>query len=386
MGRISPWPWVLLTALVVAAAPAPAHRPPQDLRYVDGHWTAWNPPTSFPEGAEIYRVVRGDTLWDLAGRFYGNPYLWPQIWEHNPYVLDAHWIYPGDPLVVGIEVTPIEEVLAAAEESMEDADAGLKLGSAGGPPVPLGTETDISCSGFIGAPDEKFERFIVGSEYQSLAPTLKPAAGIHLTGRYGDVDTVKLELSTGDIVYVDGGRAANLYPGMDFTIVSPAETVEHPIRRRPLGRFYAFDGRLRILSVQETTAIAEIVHSCLPIHVGAALLPYEPQPVPLARRTPQVGVNNPVAVEHLRDAPIIVRSEARVVSIGQDHLVYLDRGSDSVTPGDLFTIYRLNAEGLPPVVIGEVGVLLVHERSSVAKVLESRYTVHVGDRLDLKSR
>jgi hypothetical protein len=39
---------------------------------------------------------------------------------------------------------------------------------------------------------------------------------------------------------------------------------------------------------------------------------------------------------------------------------------------------------LPPVVIGELAILSVHKSSSVAKIIESRYPVYIGDRLELK--
>ena len=49
---------------------------------------------------ETHTVRKGDTLWDLANKWLGDPHLWPQVWDQNRYILDSHWIYPGDPLAV----------------------------------------------------------------------------------------------------------------------------------------------------------------------------------------------------------------------------------------------------------------------------------------------
>ncbi len=378
-----------LMMLILWAAPGlSADSPPRDLRLAGDHWTAWDPPTEFPQGAELHVIEVGDTLWDLASRFYGDAYLWPQLWERNRYILDAHWIYPGDPLIVDVEVVPMEQVAGLpvddGEPREDQGKSGVRLGTANSAPVPLGNEADIYCSGYLGPVDESFGYSIVGSEYGAMAPTLSVRSGGLELG-YGRHDTVKVALSDGDIVYLDGGRAGGLAPGSQFTVVHPEEVVRHPASGDVVGRLYRYEGRIRVLSVQEQTAIGEVIHACDGVLVGAFLQPFEPEPIPLARRTPVRPVNYPAAASSLVGSPVIVESNDRVVSLGQGHLVYIDHGSNQdVVPGDLFTIYRRNRDGLPPVVIGELAVLSVQPDTAVARILESRFTVYVGDLLDPK--
>src|SRR5512145_1036616 len=80
-----------------AGAETSSTRPPQNLKKVGDHWTAWDSPAG-QEGD--YLIQSADTLWDLSAKWLGDPYLWPQVWEQNRYIEDSHWIYPGDPLKV----------------------------------------------------------------------------------------------------------------------------------------------------------------------------------------------------------------------------------------------------------------------------------------------
>jgi nucleoid-associated protein YgaU len=395
--NVRPVGYVLAMLLVVSTATAVgADRPPKDLHWTGDHWTPWNPPAP-PADVQVYKIVRGDTLWGIAKRTYGNPYLWPQIWEKNQYILDAHWIYPGDPLVLGPEVAPAEKLAAEGTGTAEPAtEAGepepskpvpgvLNAGAAASPPSPLGAESDIYCSGYVGDVGETFPYSIVGTEYDALSPRLLDRAGAAETGTYGVINTAKYGLSTGDLVYLDGGSERGLTPGQLFTIVEPAQRVIHPVSRQLFGRFFHYVGRVRVLSVQEKTAIAEIVHSCDPVMVGSRLIPFQAEPVPLGRRTAMRPVNYPTAAEKLADAPTIIFSQDDIVSMGEDHVVYIDRGAQAdVTPGDVYTIYRQNRPGLPPVILGELAILSVHPKSSVARIIRSRYEIFVGDRLEVK--
>lgn len=54
-----------------------------------------------PVAGQLYTIVKGDTLWDIASVVYGSGFKYKIIWDANKSNLrsnDPHWIYPGEQL------------------------------------------------------------------------------------------------------------------------------------------------------------------------------------------------------------------------------------------------------------------------------------------------
>lgn len=62
--------------------------------------TAQENPVLASNYPDRYTVVKGDTLWDIAGKFLRDPWRWPEVWQGNPQVENPDLIYPGDVLVM----------------------------------------------------------------------------------------------------------------------------------------------------------------------------------------------------------------------------------------------------------------------------------------------
>lgn len=364
---------LLLVALPLMAQKKGSTRPPADLHKVGDHWTAYNPPdpATFPAGSRVHIIERGDTLWDLAQKYYNSPYLWPQLWEANTYITDAHWIYPGDPLLVQGEVAsgtvPTETDVSM---TLGGDDATANIGASLGAPVALGTEADVFCWGYLGHPDEPLPNRVTSFEDVEVKVT--------------EFTLVQdMGVSEGDILFVEGNASTGLAAGETYMVVKPAELIEDPDTGELVGRHYDYRGQVRVLCINDDTATAIVTQSCDVINIGDRLKPMPMLPVPLARQTAMADTCTPPSG---KAEGHIVNAKDYHFALGVGSLVEINLGRDNfIEPGDFLTVYRDQEHAaLGRQILGEIGILTAEGNTATARILRMRYAMRVGDRVELK--
>jgi hypothetical protein len=429
---------VILAAAVVLSAslaqqqpdpePQGSHRPPKPLYLRGDHWTPYTPPdeASFPAGTKVHRIVKGDTLWDLAGSYMRDNYLWPKIWEANQYVLDSHWIYPGDPLVIPPLPVVVPEVAQtdpapAAPQAPVLPDASdlppalpEDTASALESPIPVVPEVEPEA-------EEEPEPELAQAEPPPAAPEPEPEpeppapppSAIHevdvecsewIVRKFkkpdlkvrGFEDAHGIAPTVGDYVLLNQGAEDGIKAGAEFVLVRPGTVVENPITGRNVGLDIRPRGRVTVVLVHPESATAEVTSACEEIEIGDFLIPHEPREAPyvanqdfnrLAYKPSGKKMGHIVLAN---DSTQVVRGKAvthNVSLVAAGTVVQIDLGArDGIQPGDWFTVLLDSPYGkkFPPQVLGEGVVIRTEERASTAKILSSDYDIPLGARIELK--
>ena len=306
--------------------------------------------TSTPESGVakvIYVVHTGDTLWDIAGRYMNSAYYWPKIWERNPFVINPHWIYPGDQL----NLYPSSEKLSGP--SLQTTQ------------VEMAQAETVKSETIMETTSEQPKVIFKGAWSMGYLDMGETQAAGSIMSNPDD----KALLGTGDLVYVNVGSNLGVKQGDLFTIFRIVSDIKHP--RPPyhvVGHRVVNLGELKIGQVKENVADARIINSYREIQDGDRIAPFTP---PLSQEIPFTP--NQIALDGY-----VVANKNDTVSMGKDEIIYIDKGAqDGVLRGNVFEVYlpgetKLDAAtgqtvNLPDQVIGQL--LVVDPRSTTSVVL-----------------
>ncbi|WLT32658.1 LysM peptidoglycan-binding domain-containing protein [Geothrix sp. PMB-07] len=342
---------------------------------VEAHSSKWDYPKelSVPEGSKTHIVQKGDTLWDLAGKYLGNPYAWPQIWELNQWIKDPHWIYPGDPLVIDLARA------VATAGSVPDAVANLQPDLRRADPSAMRRpELGFSFQDFIQLP------FLAP---QGAEAYYKDQGAFTITSNKRDD---RKYLGEGEQVYLNGGADQGLKVGDRFLVLKTvSKRLVHPsIAKKKLGDVIQQIGVVRIVTAQSKGSVAVIERSLDSVEVGNRLVKFvEPANIPAQFRT---DTTEPVKLA--ANAGVVVYARDAKQHVGSGDMIVIDKGAnDGLKVGDVLLAVRTRKypvgsgkEKHPPTetttyYLGQVLVVRADAQSSTCRVLRSVEEILGGD-------
>lgn len=347
-----------LPAPATREAPAPATKPV--------------PPPVRKNAPFRYVVKPGDTLWSISSRFLRSPWLWPEIWYENPYIANAHLIYPGD--VITFSNANGRAVLSISRGGALVATTSSELTTRFVRPrierTPLAQAIPTIPYDEIASLLSK-PRVMTADQYENAPYVLQPSDG-------------RLLASAPNSVFARGIPEGQNLVGTDFSIVKKDKELTEPQTSCTLGYEVTYLGQGTVTAGGDPATL-QLQSSTQEIAAGDRLLPVEtgivPSQFPLL--TPRVVV----------DADII-DVIGGLEEVGQYQVVVLDRGSLSdLQMGDVLAIYRRGevvadpyAHGklsrsvrTPDQASGQLVVFRVFPRVSFALVMHALRPVRIGD-------
>lgn len=366
----------LLVALALAVPSLGAQEPatPEAIK-VEAHSSKWDYPKELkvPEGSKTHLVQKGDTLWDLAGKYLGNPYAWPQIWELNQWVKDPHWIYPGDPLIIDLARA------VATAGSVPESVTNLQ---------PDQRRLDLSA---VRRPELGFSF----QDFIQLPFFASEGAEAHYKGQGAfAITSNKREdrqfLGEGETVYMNGGADQGVKVGDRFLILKTvSRKLMHPIiAKKKLGDVIQQVGVVRVITTHGKGSVA-VIERCLDsVEVGDHLVRFiEPANIPLQLRTDTV---DPIKVT-ANAAVVVYTRDAKQHSAGGD-MILIDRGAnDGLKVGETLLAVRVRSFPVGPEgakkpakettthYLGQVLVVRTDAHTATGRVLRSNEELHLGD-------
>jgi len=430
---------ILIIALLVATTafgqaaqeptkPIPQQGPPPKNLSVrpDGHVSANQDPAN-AEKFDVHIVIKGETLSEISSEVMKNSRLWPQLWEQNEHIINPHWIYPQDKILIK-PVTPITEAKPPEPEpEPEKPEAVAEVTPPQRPiqqPPPSPPPQPVVPPAIVVEPEKpvsevKFEDvYCSGSVRTASLP--KNLMVISKFDPSGGVLSVEAEY-----VYLSQGSEEGIAAGNLYQVVRPTKTMTNP-KGHPhdLGMHYLDVGQVKVVLAQPDFSLARVDYTCADgVDVGDILMPFERIAVPVPSRprpfNPVMMTSSGVTgnIVSTKDVMLNYGSTMKASNhvpgvLGTEHLgalhrgiasegsiVYVDVGQDkSVQPGDVFIVYR-NVKGevdqrlynYPSDVnklktarraIGELVIMKVGELASTALVTYSTDSLVLGDSVE----
>ncbi|MBA2076073.1 LysM peptidoglycan-binding domain-containing protein [Aeromonas veronii] len=263
---------------------------------------------------ESYVVQKGDTLWDISGKYLSEPWLWPRLWNINPQIANPHWIYPGD--VLHLSWVNGEPRLGKA---MQGGKQVIRLGPKTryenkANPIPTLPISEIG-------PFLQTDHILADSQQQKTLP--------YLLGS----DQKHIGMLEGDTLYVQG----SLTPGQVYGIYHPGVVYKDRETGELLGQEAIFAGVVRAVArLDGDRTEVTLTHNQREVLQGDKVMPLPAQENMPAVFTPKAAPA--ITPGYIIDLPNKTRGG------GKFDVVLINRGGrDQLVAGDVLDVRRPGA-------------------------------------------
>ena len=317
-----------------------------------------------PDAPNRHVVVKGDTLWDISGKFFADPWKWPHIWGLNKDTIkDPHWIYPGDVVF------------------LDRSSGTLRIGQMG----TAGARDARDASGIVRLSPKVREDLSIHDAIPSIpASAIAPFLSRPLVIEEGMLDDApmligaregRVILGTGDICFARG-LTSDL--GDQWQIYRPGKKFIDPDSGEVLGIEVVYLGDAEVMNFSDISTIS-ITHSIQETHRGDRLV--APSAETALTYLPRAPENNITAR--------VISVYGGVSQAGQNTAITLNKGArDGVEIGHVLALYHkgevVKSEGesytLPDERYGLVFVFRVFDKVSYALVMQTKMPVQLLDR------
>ncbi len=221
----------------------------------------------------IYTIKKGDTLWDISAKFLKDPFLWPKLWQRNPYITNPHWIYPGNPVRLSImeeekKVEPpkvVEEKPQEVKEVKPEVVEVREVKKVEPPPVVEKKPEVVAEKKPVEEkkvyPEIRSAGFIASLDYKGI--------GIILDNKEG-----KNLMAEGDVLYLSFKAAERISIGNKYTIFRASDVIRDPVTDRKIGRKYNISGNIEIIDQFGNFYTARVLEAFDAIYKGDMIQPY----------------------------------------------------------------------------------------------------------------
>ena len=257
-----------------------------------------------------YVVVKGDTLWDISGRFLKDPWRWPQIWNMNrAEIKNPHWIYPGDMVV--LDRSGKEPRLSLVKGGQGDMQT-IKLS-------PGARATTIDSGAIPAIPIRAIHPFL-------SQPRVVPLGAFDDAPFILGSNAERVVLASGDNAFATGGK-----PGVTrWNILRPGKMLKDPETGEVLGYEVEYLGDARTL-VEGAPQKIRITQSAKEILAKDKLVEADDK---------TVFEFAPHAPDH-KISGRIISAYGGLTDSGRYQTVVLNRGSrDGLEPGHVLAVFR----------------------------------------------